>query len=198
MITNLIIEISGDKDYLQDRVRAVEKFAKKNKTIKIFVVCSHEESHCVLKYLFNFKNTKIISTESNINKALTILNETENSVFVSAGDTVVIVKKAFRKIQTVYRKTVLILVNTFPKVQDHFVVADIGAALKPDLFWVALACRAVANAIYGKARIGMLNIGEEIYKEEKTVKDLNKELKKILGDEFVGNKEIHIAINDSV
>ncbi len=195
---NLIVELSGDKNRLTDRISALTKFAQGIKKINIYAVINYGHEYLLEKVIEekSIDNIEVYNSTCPEDIAIDLLNRLSNAVLVSAGDTNTIVTKSFKKIKTIYRKTKPILANTFPKIKGHVLVADIGATIKPDLFWVALVCRAVAESIYGKSRLAMLNIGEENYKGEKDIQELNQKLCAILDDEFLGNREINVVVGD--
>lgn len=196
MVNHIIFENSGDIGNLKERTNGILIFAKDSKDTKIDIFSSEEYAKISERHLSHLSNIKINTSKKPIEEAMIMHKRSKNSVFVSAGDTGKIVKHSL-VLERVFRDTQPILMNTYPKINEHFVIADIGATLKPNMIWVALACRAIAEAIYGKAKVGMLNIGEEEHKGTKEIQQINDRLSVIMKDDFIGNKEINIAVKDN-
>jgi len=191
MIKTVVVEMSGDKDKFTDRLKGVQKFAQNfpDFGISMFVPEEYKLNSFILA-----KNIKPIQSVT-LKQSLRFFAKEENSVFVSAGNTGDIALYAHAIIGTIGGKlTPTILANTFPKVDGHTVFLDMGASLWPTeqlIVWAALAGKSMAEILYKKAKIGLINIGEE--------KDKGGELKKIrlaLEKELPNSKIENIEMNN--
>lgn len=169
MVNNLVVEMSGDlfnekkEDILSQRSIAVHDLAARRPDLNIYMIVP---SKFDLKFITSNKNIRITRSDDSIRSSLLIFRNLANAVYVSAGDTRWVSLKAQKIIGTIGgRMTLPILASTYPKINGHAVIADIGGlSLFPEenkMIWTTLAVRSMAESLYGQSEIGMINIGEE-------------------------------------
>jgi len=199
MSDNIIVELSGDEDKLAERLKAIQNFAMEDLKRTIHIFLKKEVGFDVLLPIINIK--KYYSAKP-IPASLKLLGESDDAVYLSAGDTRKIALHSQIIIKTAFPEIHPILANTFPKVNGHFIFLDIGASLWPDdknLFpWIAFAGRSIAELLYKKVKMGLLNIGEEYGKGGEKMEKIRISLLRLFKDEFIGNIEMHNAIKSDI
>ncbi|MBR1884643.1 MAG: phosphate acyltransferase PlsX [Clostridia bacterium] len=133
--------------------------------------------------------------ESNLVKAFDYLKNNEDVVFISASNTGALMAGALLKVGRIPKVHRPALITLLPKVDGTSVVfLDSGA--NPQAKEISLIQYAALGKIYAKymlsidePKIGLLNIGAEEEKGTPELKEVNKRLREIYKEEFVGNVE---------
>ena len=191
----IAIDAMGGDDSPYKSLKGIEIFLKKEKNTKIIILGNEElitktikerkikiDNFEILNSLDNITNDDSANTilrnrkDSSINKGLEYVKETNNSGFVSAGNTAAIMILSRLKLGMIEGIDRPAICSLIPSKKDYSIMLDLGANVSSDphnLFQFALMGYCY-HAIYKpniEPKIGIINIGTEINKGKELLKN---------------------------
>ena len=191
----IAIDAMGGDDSPYKSLKGIEIFLSKKKNTKIIILGDEEliiktinekklkiENFEIINTLDNITNEDTANTilrnrkDSSINKGLEIVKNTDNSGFVSAGNTAAIMILSRLKLGMIEGIDRPAICSLIPNKKDYSIMLDLGANVSSDphnLFQFALMGYCY-HAIYKaniEPKIGIINIGTEINKGKELLKD---------------------------